>query len=83
VFIKDANTGTGETEVHVARKGSGYPTRLFEGGSAFAERRMGFGACLILIRMGCWILGIFKDQNTRSGTVEVVKASYGWSETFL
>lgn len=44
VFIKDANTGTGETEVHAASKASGYRTRVFEGGSAFAEEANGFGA---------------------------------------
>jgi hypothetical protein len=41
VFIKDANTGTRETEVHVASKASGHRTRVFGGGSVFAEEANG------------------------------------------
>jgi hypothetical protein len=75
VFIKDANTGTGETEVHVASKASGYRTRVFEGGSAFAEEANGAWSLIDFNKDGVLDLTYIKYQNTGTGSVEVHVAS--------
>jgi len=75
VFIKDANTGTKETEVHVASKASGYQTRIFEGGSAFAEEANGVWSLMDFNKDGVPDLTYIKYQNTGTGTVEVHVAS--------
>jgi predicted HNH restriction endonuclease len=71
VFIKDANTGTGDTEVHVASKASKYATRIFEGGSTFTEETNGVWSLIDYNGDGVLDLTYIKYQNTGSGTVEV------------
>ncbi|KAE9372708.1 hypothetical protein N431DRAFT_558478 [Stipitochalara longipes BDJ] len=75
VFIKDANTGTKETEVHVASKASGYRDRIFEGGSAFAEEANGVWSLIDFNKDGVLDLTYIKYQKTGTGTVEVHVAS--------
>ena len=75
VFIKDANTGTKETEVHVASKVSGYQTRIFEGGSAFAQEANGVWSLMDFNKDGVPDLTYIKYQQTGTGTVEVHVAS--------
>ncbi|KAI1827092.1 hypothetical protein F4861DRAFT_494049 [Xylaria intraflava] len=71
VYIKDAYTGTGQTEVHVASQGSGYQTRIFEGGSAFAEETNGVWSLVHYSRPKVLDLAYIKYQYTGTGTVEV------------
>ena len=71
VFIKDANTGTGQTEVHAASKASNYATRVFEGGSCFAAEANGVWSLIDFNGDGVLDLTYIKYQNTGSGTVEV------------
>lgn len=71
VFIKDANTGTGDTEVHVASKSSKYATRIFEGASTFTEEANGVWSLIDYNGDGVLDLTYIKYQNTGSGTVEV------------
>ncbi|KAI0190992.1 hypothetical protein EV127DRAFT_76586 [Xylaria flabelliformis] len=71
VYIKDAQTGTGQTEVHVASKASGYQTRIFEAGSAFAQEANGVWSLIDYNRDGVLDLSYIKYQNAGTGTVEV------------
>jgi hypothetical protein len=71
VYIKDANTGTGKTEVHVASQSSGYQTRVLEVGSVFNQEANGVWSLVDFNGDGVLDLGYVKDQNTGSGTVEV------------
>ncbi|RYP39329.1 hypothetical protein DL767_002240 [Monosporascus sp. MG133] len=71
VYIKDAQTGTGKVEVHVASASSGYRTRIFEGGSTFAEEANGVWSVIDYNRDGVLDLTYIKYQNTGTGTVEV------------
>ncbi|PMD32511.1 hypothetical protein L207DRAFT_609868 [Hyaloscypha variabilis F] len=75
VFIKDANTGTGETEVHVASKASRYQDRIFEGGSAFTEEANGVWGLIDFNKDGVPDLTYIKYQDTGTRTVEVHVAS--------
>jgi hypothetical protein len=75
VFIKDANTGTGTTEVHVASQSSDYKTRIFEGGSDFTEEQNGVWSLIDYNKDGVLDLTYIKYQNTGTGTVEVHVAS--------
>jgi hypothetical protein len=75
VFIKDANTDTKQTEVHVASNASGYRTRIFEGGSTFAEEANGVWNLIDFNKNGVLDLTYIKYQNTGTGTVEVHVAS--------
>jgi hypothetical protein len=67
VFIEDANTGMGETEVYVARKASGYRIRIFEGGSAFAEEANGVWSLIDFNNDGQLDPRYIKYQNTGTG----------------
>jgi hypothetical protein len=71
VYIKDASTGTGQVEVHVASQSSGYQTRIFEGGSAFAEEANGVWSLVDFNLSGALDLAFIKDRNSGTGTVEV------------
>jgi hypothetical protein len=71
VYIKDANTGTGKVEVHVASQSSGYQTRVLEVGSVFNQEANGVWSLVDFNGDGVLDLGYVKDQNTGSGTVEV------------
>ncbi|KAI0467107.1 hypothetical protein F4859DRAFT_506914 [Xylaria cf. heliscus] len=71
VYIKDARTGTGQVEVHVASRASGYQTRIFEGGSAFAQEANGVWSLVDYNRDGVLDLTYIKYQNAGTGTVEV------------
>ncbi len=71
VFIKDANTGTRTTEVHVASKASGYHTRILDVGSTFTEEQNGVWSLIDYNKDGRLDLTYIKYQNTGTGTVEV------------
>lgn len=71
VYIKDAGTGTGKVEVHVASQSSGYQTRVQEVGSTFAQEANGVWSLVDWNRDGVLDLGYVKDVNSGSGTVEV------------
>ncbi|KAI1157403.1 hypothetical protein F5B18DRAFT_657723 [Nemania serpens] len=75
VYIKDANTGTGQVEVHVASHSSGYKTRIFEGGSSFAQETNGVWSLIDYTRDGRLDLAYIKDRGTGTSTVEVHVAS--------
>ncbi|KAA8569019.1 hypothetical protein EYC84_000692 [Monilinia fructicola] len=42
IYIKDVNTGTGTTEVHIASRASDYQIRLLDVGSTFTQEQNGF-----------------------------------------
>ncbi|KAI0452670.1 hypothetical protein F5B21DRAFT_526661 [Xylaria acuta] len=71
VYIKDASRGTGQVEVHVASKSSGYQARIFEAGSAFAQEANGVWSLIDYNRDGVLDLSYIKYQNAGTGTVEV------------
>jgi len=71
VFIKDANTGTGQMEVHVASKASKYAMRVFEGDSGFTAEANGVWSLIDYNGDGVLDLTYIKYQSTGSGTVEV------------
>jgi hypothetical protein len=75
VFIKDANTGTRETEVHVASQRSDYHTRIWESGSTFVQEANGVWSLIDFNKDGVLDLTYIKYQNTGTGTVEVHVAS--------
>jgi len=75
IYIKDNNTGTGTTEVHIASKASGYQTRLLDVGSTFTEEQNGPWLLIDFNGDGVLDLTYIKYQNTGSGTVEVHVAS--------
>lgn len=75
IFIKDQNTGTGKTEVHVASQASGYKTRVFEAGTTFAQENNGVWGVIDYNRDGKLDLTYIKYQNTGTQTVEVHVAS--------
>ncbi|RYP70624.1 hypothetical protein DL771_005337 [Monosporascus sp. 5C6A] len=71
VYIKDANTGTGEVEVHVASASSGYQTRIFAGGSTYGQEANGVWSLIDYNRDGVLDLAYIKYQKTGTRTVEV------------
>ncbi|KAI0810448.1 hypothetical protein GGR55DRAFT_140260 [Xylaria sp. FL0064] len=72
VYVKDANTGTGQIEVYVASKASRYQTRIFQGASAaFAEEANGVWGLIDYNRNGILDLTYIKYVNTGTGTTEV------------
>lgn len=71
VYIKDASTGTGTVEVHVASASSGYQARIFEGGSTFGEEANGVWSMINYNRDAVLDLAYIKVQSTGTGTVEV------------
>lgn len=75
VFIKDANTGTGKTEVHVASQASRYSTRIWESGSVFNQEANDVWSLFDFNDDGLPDLTYIKYQNTGTGTVEVHVAS--------
>jgi predicted HNH restriction endonuclease len=75
VFIKDANTGTGQTEVHVASQASGYHNKIFASGSTFVQETNGVWSLIDFNKDGVLDLTYIKYQNTRTGKVEVHVAS--------
>lgn len=77
IYIKDANTGTGTIEVHVASRASGYQTKLLGVGSTFSQEQNGFWQLIDFNADGKLDLTYIKYQNTESDTVEIHVAS-GW-----
>lgn len=77
IYIKDANTGTGTIEVHIASRASRYQTKLSGVGSTFAQEQNGFWQLIDFNADGKLDLAYIKHQNTESDTVEVHVAS-GW-----
>ncbi|RAL63546.1 hypothetical protein DID88_003590 [Monilinia fructigena] len=75
IYIKDINTGTGTTEVHIASRASGYQTRLLDVGSTFTQEQNGFWQLIDFNADGKLDLTYIKYQNTGTGTVEVHVAS--------
>lgn len=75
IYIKDVNTGTGTTEVHVASRASGYQTRLLDVGSTFTQEQNGVWQLIDYNGDGKLDLTYIKYQNTGTGTVEVHVAS--------
>ncbi|RYP51355.1 hypothetical protein DL768_003283 [Monosporascus sp. mg162] len=71
VYIKDANTGTGNVEVHVASASSGYQTRIFAGGSTYGQEANGVWSLIDYNRDGVLDLAYIKYQKTGTRTVEV------------
>ena len=71
VFLKDQNTGTGQTEVHVASKSSVYQNRIWESGSTFVQEANGVWSLVDFNGDGKADLTYIKYQNTGTGTVEV------------
>ncbi|KAI2638506.1 hypothetical protein GGS21DRAFT_443804 [Xylaria nigripes] len=71
VYIKDAATGTGQVEVHVASRASGYQTRIFEGGSAFGQEANGVWSLVRYTRDSVLDLAYVKYQYTGTGRTEV------------
>ncbi|KAI1435564.1 hypothetical protein GGR50DRAFT_694100 [Xylaria sp. CBS 124048] len=71
VYIKDARTGTGRTEVHVASQDSRYQTRIFEGGSAFGQEANGVWSLVNWSGNDVLDLAYIKYRNTGTGRVEV------------
>lgn len=71
VYIKDASTGTGTVEVHVASASSGYQTRIFEGGSTFGAEANGVWSMIDYNRDAVLDLAYIKIESTGTGTVEV------------
>ncbi|KAI1282915.1 hypothetical protein F5Y07DRAFT_200942 [Xylaria sp. FL0933] len=72
VYVKDANTGTGQTEIYVASKASRYQTRIFQGASAaFAAEANGVWGLMDYNRNGILDLTYIKYINTGTGTTEV------------
>jgi len=74
-YIKDVNTGTGDTEVHVASGSSGFKTRVLDVGTVFTEETNGVWKLIDYNKDGILDLTYIKYQNTGSGTVEVHVAS--------
>ncbi|QSZ34658.1 hypothetical protein DSL72_007512 [Monilinia vaccinii-corymbosi] len=75
IYIKNVNTGTGTTEVHVASRASGYQTRLLDVGSAFTQEQNGIWQLIDFNADGRLDLTYIKYQNTGTGKVEVHVAS--------
>jgi hypothetical protein len=71
VYIKDANTGTGRVEVHIASQESGYKTRIYEGPSVYAQEANGVWSLIDFNRDNFQDLAYIKYQNSGTGTVEV------------
>ncbi|KAF7940600.1 uncharacterized protein EAE98_000727 [Botrytis deweyae] len=77
IHIKDANTGTGTIEVHIASRASGWQTKLLGVGSNYAEEQDGCWQLVDFSADGKLDLTYIKYLNTESGTVEVHVTS-GW-----
>ncbi|KAI0444358.1 hypothetical protein F4803DRAFT_573091 [Xylaria telfairii] len=75
VYIKDAGTGTGQVEVHIASKASNYQKRIFEAATGFAQEANGVWSLIDYNRDGVLDLSYIKYQNTGTATVEVHVAS--------
>lgn len=71
VYIKDARTGTGQVEVYVLSKSSGYRTRIYQGTSTFAQETNGVWSLIDYDRNGVLDLAYVRYQNTGTGTTEV------------
>lgn len=71
IYIKDAQAGTGEVEVHVASASSNYQNRILEVGSTFAEETNGVWSLMDFNMDGRLDLTYIKYQNAGTGTVEV------------
>ncbi|KAI1353324.1 hypothetical protein F5Y01DRAFT_303304 [Xylaria sp. FL0043] len=72
VYVKDANSGTGQIEVYIASETSRYQTRIFQGASAaFAEEANGVWDLIDYNRDGILDLTYIKYINTGTGTTEV------------
>jgi hypothetical protein len=71
VFIKTANTSTGDVEIHIASGASKYQTRILETPTVYATERD--GSWLMATQKGIEkpLLGFIKTANTSSGYVEV------------
>jgi len=77
-YIKDVNTGSGDTEVHVASGSSGFETRVLDVASVFTEEQNGIWKLIDFNKDGLLDLTYIKYKNTGSGDVEVHVAS-GWN----
>ena len=75
VFIKTANTPSGNVEVHIASGASKYQTRIFESATTFANETDGTWFMADYDRDGIPDLIFIKAANTPSGNVEVHIAS--------
>lgn len=71
VYVKNARTGTGRVEVHVASAASRYQARVFSGGSAFAQESNGVWGVADYNRDGVLDLTYIKDRLTGTRSVEV------------
>ncbi|KAI1423235.1 hypothetical protein F5Y12DRAFT_758719 [Xylaria sp. FL1777] len=72
VYIQDAGTVTGQVEIYVLSKSSGYQARIFQGASsAFAEEANGVWSLIDYNRNGVLDLAYVKYVNTGTGTTEV------------
>lgn len=67
IYIKDVNTGTGMTELHVASRASDYKTRLMD----VTQKQNGLWQLIDFDANGKPDLTYIKYQNTGTGTVEV------------
>ncbi|KAF2965134.1 hypothetical protein GQX73_g8440 [Xylaria multiplex] len=71
VYIRDARTSTGQIEVYVHSKLSGYQRRIFQGGSAFAQETNGVWSLIDYNRDGILDLTYIKYLSTGTRTTEV------------
>jgi hypothetical protein len=82
IFIKDATTTNGKTEVHIASQSSNYATRIQEVESTFTEEQNGYWSLVQFdknSRNRVLDLVYIKVQNTGTNTVEVHIAAGGIS----
>ncbi|KAJ3555123.1 hypothetical protein NPX13_g10426 [Xylaria arbuscula] len=70
-YVKDAGTGTGQIEVYVLSKASGYRATIYQGASVFAQEAAGVWSLIDYNRNGVLDLAYVKYQNTGTGTTEV------------
>jgi hypothetical protein len=75
VFIKTANTPSGNVEVHVASAASNFQTRIFESATTFVNEVDGVWLMADYDLDGVADLCFIKTANTPSGNVEVHVAS--------
>ncbi|KAI1109322.1 hypothetical protein F5Y14DRAFT_30433 [Nemania sp. NC0429] len=71
VYIRDINSATGQVEVHVASKSSGYQARPLEAGSSFLLEADGVWSLVDYNRDGRPDLIYIRTRNAATGTVEV------------
>jgi hypothetical protein len=82
IFIKDATTTNGKTEVHIASQSSNYATRIQEVETIFTEEQNGYWSLVQFdqnSRNRVLDLVYIKVQNTGTNTVEVHIAGGGIS----